>query len=77
MIARQLVLSGLLLSAALPSLSAVTLTGSLLQEHSSAPVPSAGIRVRPVGNRTLAAELETDAQGRCRAAGLADGDYEI
>ncbi len=53
------------------------LAGRVLQDHSGAPVPSADVRVRKAGERGLAAELETDSEGRFQAPGLAAGDYRV
>jgi len=54
-----------------------TLEGSVVEDHSGNPLASVEVRVYKMGQRTLAAHLETDTDGRFRAPGLADGEYRI
>ena len=54
-----------------------TLSGRVVDDHAGAGVPSADIRVLRTGVRGVAAELETDGEGRFAAEGLADGEYQI
>jgi hypothetical protein len=52
-------------------------SGQVLEDHSGTALPSAIVRVARVGERYLAAELETDREGRFQAAGLAPGEYRL
>ena len=54
-----------------------TLTGQVTEDNSGNPVPSAELRFHKPGLRELAADLETDRQGRFTAAGLPAGQYTI
>src|SRR4051794_39585243 len=54
-----------------------TLAGKVLEDHSGIPLASVELRIQKVGERQLAAELETDSSGQFRAAGLAPGEYRI
>src|SRR5262245_5693088 len=68
----------LLLMAAVPAiLAADNLAGRAVEDHSSRPLASVELRVYRVGQRLLAAELETDLEGRFTAVGLAPGEYRI
>ncbi len=49
----------------------------VLEDSSGNPLPSAEIRFRKPGMRELAADLDTDRNGRARAAGLAAGEYAV
>ena len=57
--------------------SAATITGKVVADHSSAPVASAEVRFYASGVSGLAADLETDADGRFSAPGLPEGDYRL
>src|SRR5262245_53207245 len=68
----------LLLLAAIPAwLAADTLAGKVVEDHSNRPLASVELRVYRAGQRLLAAELETDLEGRFSAAGLPPGEYRI
>jgi len=56
---------------------AQSLTGKLVQDHSGVPVASADVKVYKTGQRWLAADLETDGEGRFQATGLVPGDYRL
>jgi len=60
-----------------PGLSADTLQGRVVEDHSGNPLASAEIKVRQVGAPQLAADLETDATGRFSAERLPAGKYRI
>ncbi len=53
------------------------LAGRLVQDHSGAAVASADVKVYRVGERWLAADLESDGEGRFHAEGLEAGEYRI
>jgi 5-hydroxyisourate hydrolase-like protein (transthyretin family) len=53
------------------------LDGSVVEDHTGNPLASVEVRVYKTGQRTLAADLETDSSGRFRAPGLGDGEYRI
>ena len=59
------------------SLRAATIEGRVLEDHSGASVPSVSVRMSRDGMPGLAADLETDGQGRFEAPELAEGDYRI
>jgi hypothetical protein len=54
-----------------------TLQGKVVEDHSNNPLASVEVRVYRVGVRQLAADLETDTEGRFTAAGLPAGEYRI
>jgi hypothetical protein len=54
-----------------------TIAGRIVEERSGSPIASADVRIYKVGARTLAAELESDGDGRFQAPGLAEGEYCI
>ncbi len=56
---------------------AATLRGKIVEDHSGTPVASASVRVIKAGERRLAADLETDKEGRYEASELAGGEYRI
>jgi hypothetical protein len=56
---------------------AATLSGRVVDDHAGAAVASADVRVFKTGVRAVAAELETDGEGRFHAEGLPDGEYRI
>ena len=56
---------------------AATLEGRILEDRGGEAVPSASVRMTTPGLQGLAADLETDGQGRFEAPGLPAGDYRI
>ncbi|MEO8097455.1 MAG: carboxypeptidase-like regulatory domain-containing protein [Acidobacteriota bacterium] len=54
-----------------------TLAGRVLEDHTGAPLASANVKVSRPGDRFLAADLETDRDGRFQAAGLPAGAYSL
>lgn len=56
---------------------AATLTGRLVEDHSGLPLASAEVRVVRSGQAYLAAEMETDREGRFQVSGLPDGEYRL
>lgn len=56
---------------------AATLAGRIVEDHSGVPLPSAEVRVYRIGAPGLAADLETDGEGRFQASELPEGDYRI
>src|ERR1043165_6330877 len=56
---------------------AATLDGRVVEDHTGNPLASVEVRVYRIGQRTLAAHLETDGNGNFRAANLPDGEYRI
>jgi hypothetical protein len=67
-------LLGLLLAG---SASAATIDGRVVADHSDAPVASAEVRFYEAGLSGLAADLDTDADGRFSASELPEGDYRL
>ena len=61
----------------IPGACADDIQGKVLQDHTGNPLPSAEIKIWKPGVRTLAADLETDREGRFRAPGLPAGEYRI
>src|SRR5689334_14771176 len=59
------------------SLHGATLDGRVVEDHSGNPLASVEVKVYRVGQRTLAAHLETDGNGAFHAANLPDGEYRI
>lgn len=51
------------------------ITGRVLADHSGEPLASARVRIVRQGQRLLAAERDTDRQGRFSAQGLPEGQY--
>ena len=51
--------------------------GKVLQDHTGTPLSSADVRIHKVGQRQLAADLETDDAGKFSAPTLGRGDYRI
>lgn len=49
----------------------------VVEDSSGNPLASAEVRFRRIGQRELTADLDTDREGRVRAAGLQPGDYAI
>jgi len=64
------------LALASPAAAAV-IQGRIIADHSGSPVPSASVRIHKTGQRELAADLETDGEGRFTAAELDAGEYRI
>jgi hypothetical protein len=52
-------------------------SGSVIEDSSGTAVPSAELRVHAPGMRELAADLETDREGRFSAPDLPPGDYSV
>ena len=67
----------LLISILASVVGAEELVGKIIQDNTGAPVVSADVRVYKIGVRGLAADLETDGEGRFAAAELATGDYRL
>jgi hypothetical protein len=57
--------------------SAATINGRVVADHSDAPVASAEVRFYKAGLTGLAADLDTDADGRFSASELPEGDYRL
>ena len=57
--------------------SGATLQGRVIEDHSGSPVASASVRMVTASLTGLAADLETDGQGRFEAPGLPEGEYRI
>src|ERR1051325_2345553 len=53
------------------------IAGQVFEDHSGAPLPSADLKFRRAGVRGLAAELETDREGKFLAPALPAGDYRV
>ena len=68
--------AAILLWACLP-LGAGTLDGRVVEDHTGNPLASVELRVHKIGQRTLAAHLETDTNGAFHAENLPDGEYRI
>jgi hypothetical protein len=49
----------------------------IVEDSSGNPLPSAEMRFHKAGMRELAADLETDREGRIRASGLPPGEYTV
>jgi protocatechuate 3,4-dioxygenase beta subunit len=56
---------------------AAGMEGKVIEDHSGSAVASANVRIAKTGQRTLAADLETDREGNFKAPGLGEGDYRI
>ena len=56
---------------------AAGIEGRILEDHSGSPVASANIRISKLGQRFLAADLETSGDGKFDAPDLGAGDYRI
>jgi hypothetical protein len=54
-----------------------TLEGRVVEDHTGNPIVSAEVRATRIGQTGLAAELETDSEGRFRAPDLASGEYRV
>lgn len=51
--------------------------GRVLEDHSGEPLATAELRFHKIGMRELAADLETERDGRFHASGLPAGDYTV
>src|ERR1035441_9382163 len=60
-----------------PALWAQDLEGRVVEDSSGNPLASAELKFHKAGMRELAADLETDREGRFRAPGLAAGEYTV
>src|ERR1017187_5388922 len=60
-----------------PALWAQDLEGRVVEDSSGNPLASAELKFHKAGMRELAADLETDRDGRFRAPGLAAGEYTV
>ena len=56
-----------LLAIAARALLAAGIEGVVLEDHTGNPLASVEVRIAKIGQRTLAAHLETDTSGRFRA----------
>lgn len=56
---------------------ALDITGRVVADHSGEPLASARVRVVRVGQKLLAADRDTDRDGRFSVRGLPDGDYRL
>src|SRR5215471_20979118 len=54
-----------------------TLDGRVVEDHTGNPLASVELRVHKIGQRTLAAHLETNTNGAFHAENLPDGEYRI
>ena len=54
-----------------------TLEGRVVEDHTGNPLVSAEVRIRRTGAAGLAADLETNGEGRFRAPDLAPGEYQL
>ena len=59
------------------SASGAALKGRVLEDRSGSAVAAASLRIQQSGASAVAAEVETDAEGRFDVPGLADGEYRI
>lgn len=59
------------------SLSGQDLEGRVVEDSSGNPLASAELKFHKAGMRELAADLETDREGRFRASGLPAGEYTV
>ncbi len=57
--------------------SGAALKGRVLEDRSGSAVAAASLRIQQSGAAAVAAEVETDAEGRFDVPGLAEGDYRI
>lgn len=71
---RSLLIAAAILPAVAP---AATLAGRIIEDHTGSPVPSASVQMTTGSLRGLAADLETDGQGRFEAPGLPEGEYRV
>lgn len=58
-------------------LSAQDFSGTVLEDASSEPIPSAEVKIHKTGIRELIADLDTDKTGHFAASGLPAGEYTI
>src|SRR5258708_37568577 len=57
--------------------TADTLEGKVVEDHSGTPLASANVRVFKTGTLRAAAALDTDSDGRFQSPGLPAGEYRI
>ncbi|MEO8597849.1 MAG: carboxypeptidase regulatory-like domain-containing protein [Candidatus Solibacter sp.] len=62
---------------AMRTLTAAGIEGRVVEDHTGNPLASVEVRIAKAGQRTLAAQLETDSSGQFRAQGLTEGEYQI
>ncbi|MCC6857463.1 MAG: hypothetical protein IT158_02825 [Bryobacterales bacterium] len=60
-----------------PAAETFDFEGAVVDDATSAPLASAGLKFHKAGQYELAADLETDRAGRAQAAGLAPGEYRV
>ena len=58
-------------------LAAETIAGRVLEDHTGVPLALVEIRLLKPGQRTVVAELETDAEGHFRSPEVAAGEYTL
>ncbi|MEO8369330.1 MAG: carboxypeptidase-like regulatory domain-containing protein [Candidatus Solibacter sp.] len=58
-------------------LSAAGIEGRVIEDHTGNPLASVEVRIAKIGQRTLAAHLETDSSGQFKVPNLAPGEYRI
>src|SRR6185503_12143583 len=58
-------------------LPAQDFSGTVLEDASSEPIPSAEVKIHKTGMRELIADLDTDKTGHFAASGLPAGEYTI
>jgi hypothetical protein len=56
---------------------AADIAGRVVEDHLGEPLASARVRVRQAGQAALAADLDTDSEGRFQASGLPEGNYRL
>jgi 5-hydroxyisourate hydrolase-like protein (transthyretin family) len=57
--------------------SGATLRGRVLEDRSGSAVAAASLRIQQSSASAVAAEVETDAEGRFDVPGLAEGEYRV
>ena len=58
-------------------LSAAGIEGRVVEDHTGNPLASVEVRIAKIGQRTLAAHMETNSSGEFRVPNLAVGEYRI
>ena len=76
MLSWRLRFTALFLGAAACTLAA-GIEGRVVEDHTGNPLASVEVRIARLGQKTLAAHLETDTNGQFRAPKLAPGEYRI
>jgi len=64
-------------SIAARTMLAAGIEGRIVEDHTGNPLASVEVRIAKIGQRTLAADVETDSSGQFRATGLSEGEYQI